>query len=83
LPGRLQASSNWINAVQNGCPSQGLRLPTNGEALLVVKAAGGETWTDDVISPGLGGEAGRVEGTTVFSTPLATSHAYRCVTTAG
>jgi len=81
--GPLQASSNWINAVQNGCPSQNLRLPTNGEALLVVKAAGGETWTDDVISPGLGGEAGRVEGGTVFSTPLATSHAYRCVTTAG
>lgn len=81
--GPLQTPSNWINAVQIGCPSQGLRLPTNGEALLVVQAAGGETWTDDVISPGLGGEAGRVENGTVFSTPLATSHGFRCVTTAG
>jgi hypothetical protein len=79
--GPLQTPSNWINAVQIGCPSQGLRLPTNGEALLVLKAAGGETWTDDVISPGLGGEAGRVENGTVFATPLATSHAFRCVTT--
>jgi len=49
----------------------------------VVKAAGGETWTDDVITPSLAGEAGRVEGGVVFSTPLATSHSYRCVTTAG
>jgi hypothetical protein len=81
--GPLQTPSNWINAVQTGCPSQNLRLPTNGEALLVTKAAGGETWTDDVISPGLGGEAGRVEGGVVFSTALATSHGYRCVTTAG
>jgi hypothetical protein len=81
--GPLQTPTNWINAVQTGCPSQGLRLPTNGEALLVVKAAGGETWTDDVITPSIAGEAGRVEGGTVFSTPLATSHGYRCVTTAG
>ncbi len=49
----------------------------------MVKAAGGETWTDDVITPSLAGEAGRVEGGVVFSTPLATSHSYRCVTTAG
>jgi hypothetical protein len=81
--GPLQTPRNWIDAVQTGCPSAGLRLPTNGEALLVVRAAGGETWTDDVISPGLGGEAGRVEGGTVFSTPLITSHGFRCVTTVG
>jgi hypothetical protein len=81
--GPSQPASGWINAIQTGCPSQGLRLPTNGEGLLVIAAAGGETWTDDVITPSAAGEAGRVEGGTVFSTPLATSHAFRCVTTAG
>jgi hypothetical protein len=78
----LQPAANWINAVQTGCPSRGLRLPSNGEALLVTAAAGGETWTDDVITPSIGGEAGRVQGGVVFSTPLAQSHGFRCVTTA-
>jgi hypothetical protein len=37
------------------------------EALLVIKQTGGETWTDDLISPGPGdvegnGEAARVQG---------------------
>ena len=81
--GALQPATGWITAVQTGCPSQGLRLPTNGEALLVTKVAGGETWSDDVITPSAAGEAGRVENGTVFSTPLATAHAFRCVTVAG
>jgi hypothetical protein len=81
--GALQPPTGWINAVQTGCPSQNLRLPTNGEALLVTKVAGGETWSDDVITPSNAGEAGRVEGGVVFSTPLATAHAYRCVAIAG
>jgi hypothetical protein len=81
--GALQAPAPWITAIQAGCPGQNLRLPTNGEALLVTKVAGGETWTDDVITPSLAGEAGRVEGGVVFSTPLASSHAYRCVAIAG
>jgi len=77
-----QPASNWIAAVQVGCPSKGLRLPTNGEALLVLAVAGGESWTDDVIQEGIGGQAGRVQNGTVFSTPLATAHSFRCVTTA-
>ena len=81
--GASQAAASWISAVQTGCPSQGLRLPTNGEALLVLATAGGESWTDDVITPSAGGEAGRVQGGTVFSTPLASAHNFRCVTTAG
>jgi hypothetical protein len=79
----LQPATDWIKAIQNGCPSKNLRLPTNGEALLVTRAAGGETWTDDVITPNTTGEAGRVEGGVVFSTALASSHAYRCVAIAG
>jgi hypothetical protein len=79
----LQGAQSWISAVQNGCPSLGLRLPTNGEALLVAGKVGGETWTDDVITPSINGEAGRVENGVVFSTPLASSHGFRCVTVVG
>jgi hypothetical protein len=82
--GPAQPASGWISAAQTGCRVQGLRLPTNGEAVLVMAAIGsGETWTDDVIEQGLGGSAGRVQGGTIFSTAIADPHSYRCVTTAG
>jgi hypothetical protein len=74
--------ADWISAVQAVCPSLGLRLPTNGEALLVAAAAGGETWSDDVITPSAAGDAGRVQNGIVFSTPLAQPHAFRCVANA-
>ncbi len=81
--GSAQAAKGWISAAQDGCAPQNLRLPTDGEGLLVIKAAGGETWTDDIITPNVSGEAGRVEGGVVFSTPLAQAHSYRCVAIAG
>jgi Tfp pilus tip-associated adhesin PilY1 len=80
--GAAQPASGWINAAQNGCRSQGLRLPSDGEAVLLIAAVGGETWADDVIVEGAGGSAARVQGGTIFSTAIADPHSYRCVTTA-
>ena len=39
----VQAATGWINAAQVVCKGKGLRLPTNGEALLLLNKTGGET----------------------------------------
>jgi hypothetical protein len=78
-----QGAADWFTAVQNVCPSRNLRVPTSGEALLVTKAAGGETWTDDAIVEGPAGGAARVQGGVVVFTPYTDKHAYRCVSIAG
>jgi hypothetical protein len=79
----VQGPADWFTAVQNACPSQNLRVPTSGEALLVTKAAGGETWTDDAIVEGPGGGAARVQGGVVFFAAYTSTHAFRCVAVAG
>ena len=79
----VQAATGWINASQVVCSGKGLRLPTNGEALLLLKKTGGVTWADDIIVEGPGGAATRVENGTVVFTPIAENHAYRCVTILG
>jgi hypothetical protein len=81
--GAANAPADWFTAVQSVCPSQNLRVPTSGEALLVTKAAGGETWTDDAIVEGPAGGAARVEGGVVFFAAYTSKHAYRCVAVAG
>ena len=81
--GASNAAADWFTAVQNVCPSQNLRVPTSGEALLVTKAAGGETWTDDAIVQGPGGGAARVQGGVVIFAAYTELHAYRCVAIAG
>jgi hypothetical protein len=81
--GPAQGAADWFTAVQTVCPSQNLRVPTSGEALLVTKAAGGETWTDDAIVQGPGGGAARVQGGVVFFSLYTETHAYRCVAVAG
>lgn len=79
----VQAATGWINAAQVVCKGLGLRLPSNGEALLLLNKTGGETWADDIIVEGPGGSATRVENGTVFSTPIAEARAFRCVTVVG
>jgi hypothetical protein len=81
--GGANAAADWFTAVQSVCPSQNLRVPTSGEALLVTKAAGGETWTDDAIVEGPAGGAARVENATVFFAAYTSKHAYRCIAIAG
>ena len=81
--GPSQTPANWFVAVQNVCPSQNLRVPSSGEALLVTKAAGGETWTDDAIVEGPAGGAARVQGGVVIFAAYTSQHAYRCVAVAG
>ena len=81
--GASKAAADWFTAVQNVCPSQNLRVPSSGEALLVTKAAGGETWTDDAIVQGAGGGAARVQGGVVIFAAYTEPHAYRCVAIAG
>jgi hypothetical protein len=81
--GASNPSADWFTAVQNVCPSKNLRVPTSGEALLVTKAAGGETWTDDAIVQGPGGGAAFVQGGTVVFGLYTEHHAYRCVAVAG
>ncbi len=50
--GSSQAPTNWDVGPAAGCRPQNLRLPTIGEALLVMTQVGGgqtnETWTDEV-----------------------------------
>ena len=78
-----QAATGWINASQNVCRNLGLRLPTNGEALVLLNKTGGETWADDIIVEGPGGAATRVANGTVIFAPITESHAFRCVTVVG
>ena len=78
-----QAPTGWINAAKNVCKNLGLRLPSNGEALVLLNKTGGETWADDIIVEGPGGSATRVENGTVFATPIAEARAFRCVTVVG
>lgn len=79
----VQAATGWINASQNVCKNLGLRLPTNGEALVLLSKTGGVTWADDIIVEGPGGAATRVENSTVVFTPITENHAFRCVTVVG
>jgi hypothetical protein len=79
----VQAPTGWINASQVVCKNLGLRLPTNGEALVLLNKTGGVTWADDIIIEGPGGAATRVENGTVVFTPIAENHAFRCVTVIG
>jgi predicted RNA-binding protein with PUA domain len=65
------------------CKNLGLRLPTKGEALLLLNKTGGETWADDIIVEGPGGAATRVQNGTVVFTPIAQNHAFRWVTVVG
>jgi hypothetical protein len=81
--GAANAPADWFTAVQNVCPSQNLRVPSSGEALLVTKAAGGETWTDDAIVEGPGGGAARVQNGVVIFAAYTSAHAYRCIAIAG
>ena len=78
-----QTAAGWITAAQTGCKNLGLRLPTSGEALLLLNKTGGETWADDIIVEGAAGAAARVQNGVVFSTAVAELHAYRCVTVVG
>ena len=78
-----QAPTGWINAAQNVCKNLGLRLPSNGEALVLLNKTGGETWADDIIVEGPGGAATRVQNGTVIFAPLTENHAFRCVTVVG
>jgi hypothetical protein len=78
-----QAPTGWINASQVVCKNLGLRLPTNGEALVLLTKTGGVTWADDVIVEGPGGAATRVENGTVVFSPIAQNHPFRCVTVVG
>ena len=86
--GSSQAPTNWDAALQQGCRPQNLRLPTIGEALLVMTQVGGgqtnETWTDEVtdIAPGSQRAFVKAPGDPtgqVFTTAPGTLHAYRCV----
>ena len=79
----VQPASGWIAAAQTNCVSKRLRLPTNGEALLITSKVGGETWADDIIVEGPAGSATRVQGGTVFATPITELRPFRCVTAAG
>jgi hypothetical protein len=78
-----QAPTGWINASQSVCRGLGLRLPTNGEALVLLNKTGGETWADDIIVEGPGGAATRVANGTVIFAPITENHAFRCVTVVG
>lgn len=79
----VKPASGWINAAQITCKNLGLRLPSNGEALLLGSKTGGVTWADDIIVEGPGGAATRVENGAVVFTPIAENHAFRCVTVVG
>jgi hypothetical protein len=85
--GSAQAPNNWDAAAQQGCRPQNLRLPTIGEALIVMTAIGGgetnETWTDEVTDLSAPGRAfvkapGDALGQ-IFSAPPGSNHSYRCV----
>ena len=85
--GPSQAPTNWDSALQAGCRPQNLRLPTIGEALLVMTQVGGgqtnETWTDEVTDISTTQRAfvkapGDPQGQ-VFTAAPGTLHAYRCV----
>ena len=85
--GSSQAPTNWDSALQQGCRPQNLRLPTIGEALLVMTQVGGgqtnETWTDEVTDISASQRAfvkapGDPLGQ-VFTAAPGTLHAYRCV----
>jgi hypothetical protein len=41
-------TTDW-DAAERDCAAKGLRLPSIAESLLVVGAAGGSTWTDEVL----------------------------------
>jgi hypothetical protein len=85
-----QTATTWDGAAQTGCPPLKLRLPTIGEALLVMNAVGGgatnETWTDEIAdltasSRGLVKAPGDPMGQ-IFSAAPGSAHAYRCITNA-
>lgn len=85
--GPAQAATDWDAAAQAGCRPQGLRLPTIGEALLVMTAVGGgsgnETWTDEIAELTTSRRAfvkapGDPMGQ-IFTGPPAGPHAYRCI----
>ena len=79
----VQTATGWINAAQNVCRGKELRLPSSGEALLLLSKTGGETWADDIIVEGAGGLAARVQNGTMFATLISENHAFRCVTVVG
>jgi len=90
--GPAQAATDWDTANQQGCRPQGLRVPTIGEALLVMTHVGGgpgnETWTDELTQITAGGGTqqrrafvrapGDPQGQ-IFEGPAAGPHSYRCV----
>jgi hypothetical protein len=80
--------TNWDTANQAVCPPQKLRAPTIGEALLVMNAVGGgpgnETWTDEVTDLSPASQRGLVKAPgdpsgQIFTAPVGSSHAVRCV----
>jgi hypothetical protein len=84
--------NNWDTVNQQICRPMGLRVPTIGEALLIMTAIGGgpsnETWTDEVtqITQGGGTEQRRAfvkapgdPAGQIFEGPAGGPHAVRCV----
>jgi hypothetical protein len=79
--GSVQAGTDWDTA-NNTCAAQNLRLPTIGEGLLVIRVAGGETWTDEVTFQGPPSQRAFVQtggASQIFTGNVAGPHGYRCV----
>lgn len=86
--GSSQAANSWDAAAQQGCRPQNLRLPTIGEALLVMTAIGGgatnETWTDEITDLSPSSQRGLVKAPgdpagQIFTAATASNHPYRCI----
>jgi hypothetical protein len=78
--GPAQADADFDIAVATTCPNQGLRLPTVGEAILITKSVGGQTWTDQISAPtnAVIVAGGNAPNLLAQSTPIP----FRCVTNA-
>jgi hypothetical protein len=79
--GAAVAGTDWDTAVL-GCAALKLRVPSIVEALLVVNAAGGETWTDEVTGAGTRGLVKALPAPQILQAAQAGPHTYRCITNA-
>lgn len=89
--GPQEAAANWVVASEQTCDAKGLRLPTIGEALLIMNQAGGAnvTWTDEIAQLTPGGDNRRVlvkatdpSGFQIFAPLIGELNPYRCMTDA-